>query len=211
MRIELGNFAFSAQYQQNPVAPGGNLVNWSHWATYEDPLDIRDYILRVQSWDTAMSAEPTSDYSACTTWALTTEHDWHLLNVYRSRLDYSELKKQVLHLQKRYRADKVIIESSGTGLPLIRELVRENRMGHVITGDIPRFDKQVRLSSQIARLETGKFKLPVDAPWLDEFRRECLAFPNGKNDDMVDSLSQFLNYLGTRRGLSLTESAGRWR
>ena len=27
---------------------------------------------------------------------------------------------------------------------------------------------------------------------------------NGKNDDMVDSLSQFLDYLGTRRGLGMT-------
>ena len=208
MRIELGAFAFSAQYQQNPVAPGGNRINWTHWGTYDDPLHIRDYQFRVQSWDTGMSAEPTSDYSACTTWGFI-DGVWHLLNVYRSRLDFGGLKKQVLLLKTRYLADKIIIEQAATGLPLIRELIREDRMREVVTGYVPRFDKEVRLNSQIARLESGNFKLPTDAPWLDEFRRECLAFPNGKNDDMVDSLSQFLDYLGTRRGLGLTDRARR--
>jgi hypothetical protein len=38
--------------------------------------------------------------------------------------------------------------------------------------------------------------LPKDAPWLYEFKVEVLAFPNGKHDDQVDSLSQFLSWIG---------------
>jgi predicted phage terminase large subunit-like protein len=34
--------------------------------------------------------------------------------------------------------------------------------------------------------------LPAEAPWLDEFRTELLRFPQGRHDDQVDSLSQFL-------------------
>lgn len=211
MRLELGNFAFAAQYQQNPVAPGGNRINWSHWGSYADPLDIRDYAYRVQSWDTGMTAEPTSDYSACTTWGLTPEGDWHLLNVYRSRLDYGDLKRQVLLLHRQYRTDKIVIERAGTGHALVRELHREDRMRDIVRGVVPKFDKEVRLNTQIARLETGKFKIPANAHWLDEFRRECLAFPNGKNDDMVDSLSQFLYYLGTRHGHCMLEGPSRRR
>jgi predicted phage terminase large subunit-like protein len=71
----------------------------------------------------------------------------------------------------------------------------------------PRFDKEVRLNSQIARLESGNFLLPNEASWLEEFRKECLAFPNGKNDDMVDSFSQFLDWLGQRIGLSAIKDA----
>ena len=33
---------------------------------------------------------------------------------------------------------------------------------------------------------------PAAAPWLDEFRSEMLRFPQGRHDDQVDSLSQFL-------------------
>ncbi len=36
--------------------------------------------------------------------------------------------------------------------------------------------------------------LPERAPWLDDFRLEVLAFPYGRFDDQVDSLSQFLTW-----------------
>ena len=41
--------------------------------------------------------------------------------------------------------------------------------------------------------------LPKDAPWLHEFKVEMMAFPNGKHDDQVDSLSQFLSWIGNRQ------------
>ena len=34
--------------------------------------------------------------------------------------------------------------------------------------------------------------LPDNGPWLPEFLSELLAFPNGRHDDQVDSVSQFL-------------------
>jgi hypothetical protein len=36
------------------------------------------------------------------------------------------------------------------------------------------------------------------APWIDDFTVEYLAFPNGKHDDQIDALSQFLNWQGNR-------------
>ncbi len=36
--------------------------------------------------------------------------------------------------------------------------------------------------------------LPEAAPWLDDFELEVLAFPYGRYDDQVDSLSQFLTW-----------------
>ena len=42
--------------------------------------------------------------------------------------------------------------------------------------------------------------MPNRAPWLDEFRREITEFPNGRHDDQVDSLSQFLKW---QRGRSV--------
>jgi predicted phage terminase large subunit-like protein len=41
-------------------------------------------------------------------------------------------------------------------------------------------------------IEAGRVLLPAEAPWLDEFRTELLRFPQGRHDDQVDSLSQFL-------------------
>ncbi len=49
--------------------------------------------------------------------------------------------------------------------------------------------------------------LPEKAPWLSPFESEIGAFPNGKHDDQVDSLTQFLRTLDFKprplRSLSL--------
>jgi hypothetical protein len=37
--------------------------------------------------------------------------------------------------------------------------------------------------------------LPNQAPWLAEFERELLAFPNGRYDDQLDALLQLLDWL----------------
>jgi len=48
------------------------------------------------------------------------------------------------------------------------------------------------MAAQCASIEAGAVHLPIHACWLDEFKREILAFPTGKHDDQVDALSQAL-------------------
>jgi hypothetical protein len=36
---------------------------------------------------------------------------------------------------------------------------------------------------------------PEKAPWLDDLLAELLAFPKGRNDDQVDSVSQLLTHV----------------
>jgi predicted phage terminase large subunit-like protein len=201
LRRELGPVVFSAQYQQNPTAPGGNLIRWDHWGTYDKLPALQEFQYRAQSWDTGMSGDPNSDPSVCTTWGYL-DGRWYLVDVFRARLDYSELKREVIRRARAGLADKVIIELAANGLPLVRELVHEENLGDRIHRYRPRFDKLVRLNSQAAKLETGKFLLPRSAPWLDTFRQECLSAPNGKHDDQVDSLSQFLDWTSGRFALS---------
>jgi hypothetical protein len=56
----------------------------------------------------------------------------------------------------------------------------------------PLGDKVVRMSAQTARIEEGRVYLPESASWLEEFRSEVMAFPNGRHDDQVDFLAQAL-------------------
>ena len=44
-------------------------------------------------------------------------------------------------------------------------------------------------------IEAGKVFLPESAPWLADFLDELAAFPTGVHDDVVDSVTQALNYL----------------
>ena len=58
----------------------------------------------------------------------------------------------------------------------------------------PKGDKVMRMHAHTATMEARKVLLPKDAPWLDDFRCEVLAFPNGKHDDQVDALSQLMTW-----------------
>jgi len=198
-RKEMGTSTFNCQYQQNPIAADGSVLRWEWFGTYEEQLDRNKYELVVQSWDTGMSADPRADFSVCTTWGLYSGQ-WWLLDVFRDRLDYPDLKNKVLWLGDRWIADKVLIEDAATGKPLIHECHNTNR-GR-FRSIKPVQDKEVRFNAACAPVEAGEVLLPKDAAWLPEFRRELRSFPRGRYDDQVDSFSQFLNW---------TKGNGLWR
>lgn len=50
-RTNLGSQNFSAQYQQNPVAPEGNLIRLEWFGTYHEMLPRSEYRKVLQSWD----------------------------------------------------------------------------------------------------------------------------------------------------------------
>jgi len=143
----------------------------------------------AQSWDTGTKSGPTNDYSVCTTWLIHGK-DYYLLDVYRDRLDYPDLKRAVQSLAAKYKPNIVLIEDAGTGTSLIQQFRRERTIRPI--GIRPDRDKITRLASQTHVIEAGRVRLPQYAPWLDVFINEILAFPGGRKDDQVDSLSQFL-------------------
>ena len=93
LKLQIGSDAFSAQYQQAPVPPGGAMVK-RHWVRrYGDELPPpAEQLMTVQSWDVASKGGPDNDWSACTTWILTRRKRWYLLDVWRRRVDYPALK-----------------------------------------------------------------------------------------------------------------------
>ena len=58
----------------------------------------------------------------------------------------------------------------------------------------PKDDKATLLLAVSHLIEGGRVTVPEDASWLAKFQREVILFPNGKHDDQVDSLSQFLGW-----------------
>ena len=56
----------------------------------------------------------------------------------------------------------------------------------------PKGDKVERVNGQTALIEAGHVLLPVAAPWLKAFLDEVRAFPGGKHDDQVHSMTHFL-------------------
>jgi hypothetical protein len=101
------------------------------------------------------------------------------------------------------RVSRKIVEIANTGYPLWQEL-RDERLGPLVAYT-PRDDKETRFAVQTAKIERGMILIPREADWLPAFKHELLAFPNGKNDDQVDSMTQFLDWIGRRRGRAKCE------
>src|SRR5713226_5207167 len=166
----MGNFNFSAQYQQCPVPPNGAMIKWEWFRTYDYLPATESGDRVVQSWDTASKAGQLNDYSVCTTW-LVKGKDYYLLHVLREKLNYPDLRRAVIDQAQTYTANEVIIEDKGSGTSLIQDLSCEPGIPRPIPFK-PDYDKITRMSAQSSRIEAGQVHLPRQAGWLEDFRSE---------------------------------------
>jgi predicted phage terminase large subunit-like protein len=189
LKEELPNSKWQAQYQQNPVGNESAIVkrDWWQWWEEDRPPEC-EYIL--QTWDTAFEKHQRADYSAGTTWGVFTHHKDNtkniiLLNTYKKRVEWVELKKDVLQEYREYEPDGLLIEKKATGAPLIYEL---RAMGIPVQEYTPSKgqDKIARLNSVSDIIASGKVWVPRTR-WAEELVDEIAAFPSGEHDDLVDA------------------------
>jgi predicted phage terminase large subunit-like protein len=107
----------------------------------------------------------------------------------------------VLELAKRHRPNKILIEDKASGTQLIQDLKTDGL--HVITAYQPPAgtDKIMRLHAQTALFENGRVLLPTRAPWLSDYVNELISFPGTRYDDQVDSTTQALDHLRTKKSM----------
>lgn len=189
LRRELGSDIFWAQYQQSPVPPGGAMIKREWVMRYTEPPPPDAILTTFQSWDTAMKGGPDNDWSVCTTWHLTDDLRWYLVDLWRARVNYPTLKAKAEELAAKWQADQVLIEESGTAIGLIEEL-RFKIPG--VTGRKPEHNKEARMALASAKIEARQVYLPQHASWLPELEAELFSFPGSKHDDQIDSISQAL-------------------
>ena len=188
-------YKWNAQYQQNPTAEELSILKrewWKKWTKKEVPN--LQYV--IQSYDTAFSKKETADYSAITTWGVFYPQEIGgspaliLLDVKKGRWDFPELKVIAQEQYNFWEPETVIIEAKATGMPLTHEL---QKLGIPVVNFTPSKgnDKLSRVHSISPLFEAGMVWAP-DEVWADEMIEECAAFPNGRYDDLVDSMTQAL-------------------
>jgi predicted phage terminase large subunit-like protein len=201
LKLQLGSDAFSAQYQQAPAPPGGAMIKRKWIKRYSELPPQQEQLLLVQSWDTASKGGPQNDFSVCTTWCVTRSKQWYLVDVWRKRVDYPELKAAAQTLAVRFRSRRVLVEDTGAGTSLVQEL--KGKISGIIAVR-PDGDKVSRMAVVSAKFEAGQVFLPERASWLADFEAELFAFPGSKNDDQCDSVSQALFDENVRFPLTFT-------
>lgn len=203
LRAEMGSAVFNAQYQQAPVPTEGQHVKRAWFGRYGAEPARQPGDIVVQSWDTATKDKPDNDWSVCIT-ALLRGRLVFVLDVYRARLTYPDLKRQLEWLANQWNIGILLVEDAASGQQLIQQLRHDNKPG--IPRPIalrPEGSKLMRFLSQTAKIEAGEVVLPEDAPWLAAFEKEILGFPSGRHDDQADALAQLLAWSGNRRENSI--------
>jgi predicted phage terminase large subunit-like protein len=123
-----------------------------------------------------------------TTWTLV-GRDYYLIDLVRDRWDYPTLKARATSFAQQHRPNRIRIEDTGVGTALIAELQKAHL--HAIAVK-PEHNKVTRMSIQSAKFEERRVWFPKHASWLADLESELFAFPNGRHDDQVDSISQAL-------------------
>lgn len=199
----IGNRAFESQYQQCPTPPEGNIIKVDWLKRYEGALSGEKGDQCYQSWDTASSSAEAAAYSVCTTW-LVRRDTFYLVDVFRGRLVFPDLVKKVMDLSGRFKPQTILIEKASTGQSVIDTLKGDAR--YPVKGIPPKGSKADRFEEASLLFEQGRVCFPREAPWLGDFEHEILGFPEAKFSDQVDSVSQFLRWVGENQKHRLATS-----
>jgi predicted phage terminase large subunit-like protein len=172
-------------------AETSGIIKHDWWRYYEDEQKLYEQrvLKKVQSWDTAFKKNQENDYSVCTTW-LVGVNAYYLLDMWKGRVEFPELKKKVVELYDLHKVNEILIEDKASGQSLLQELQRNTRLP--IKPIKVEQDKIARVNAVTPLIEAGRIVLPNNKLWLKSFTDECEEFPNGEFDDVVDSMSQFL-------------------
>lgn len=194
LRASMGEYNFESQYQQNPMPKGGAMVK-TNWLQYYSPAELpKRFSTIVQSWDTANKITELNDYSVCTTWGFI-NGKFFLLDVFRKRLNYPDLKRAARDQKAKHSPNAIIIEDKASGTQLIQDLLADGLYNVKGIEHLPGTDKVMRLHTKTMLFENSAVMLPKEAPWLNEYVKELTGFPGAKFDDQVDSTTQALEFL----------------
>ena len=197
LRSELPAPKWQAQYQQDPSSEESALVKREWWKKWEDGRPPPCEFI-IQSWDTAFLKSQRADYSACTTWGVfyhpdesgVTQPNIILLDAYKERLEFPELKKCAFEFYNEFEPDACIVEAKAAGTPLIFEL---RAMGIPVSEYTPSRgnDKISRVNAVSDLFASGIVWCP-ETRFAEEVIEEFASFPAGEHDDLVDSSTQAL-------------------
>lgn len=183
----IGSYFYGALYQQRPSNEEGNIFKRGWWNFYDTlPPEAANAIVGYVIVDTAgYDDKTTGDYAAISVVAKAGK-DLYWRRALRGHWEFPELKQRIKDQSAEFKLP-ILIEETPWAKPLIQSL--EQEVGGVVPFKIEGKSKLTRAQAASPYAEAGNFYLPRRAPWVRDFIEEHAAFPNGANDDWVDTTS----------------------
>jgi predicted phage terminase large subunit-like protein len=191
-RADLGEGLWQALYMCRPSMGGNVLFPADKWRVFDNVQPMR----MVQAWDCAAKTGSGHDYSACVTVAQLGSGEYAVLDVWRHKVAFPELKQMVfrkwMEMYERWQvASEVVIEDANVGAQLLQEIEHINAMQpsmiYPVAAKPGGKSKYVRAEAIASYQNRGLVGLPSNAPWRQMFINELQEFPLSQNDDMCDA------------------------
>lgn len=190
IRADVGGRVWASLYQQHPTPDGGMIYHREWFQRYTARPERFTQV--IQTVDTAFKTGVASDYSVIATWGAT-ETAYYLLDVWRARVEFPDLKRAILDQHAKHAPHAIYIEDAASGQSALQELRRETNLPLIAVK--PLGSKEGRAAAVSPLAEAGKVCIPEHAPWVADWLDEHVAFPQGAHDDMVDTTSMALEQL----------------
>lgn len=222
-KIQLGSYNYAGQYQQIPAPAEGGIIKESYfikWTSEKPPK----FISVFQSLDTAFEVTDTSSFTGILTFGIFENEKGVncliLLNLWRERVEYPELRKLSKDVYNDYlndgqlsikpdvrrKSDMMLVEAKASGISLVQDLRKAGINAYKF--DPNKFgDKMLRVRLATPFIEAGLVYLPTRGPDFKKFNtisqtlvEHCKNFPNTESRDVVDCLTQAILHL-SRNGI----------
>lgn len=188
--------SWAGQYQQSPAALGGNLIKRSE-VRYYGGIDPRNgqpdeklpdhFDRKVISVDCAFKDLGTSDYVAIGVIGVKGRKRY-VLNVVNAHLDASATEAEIRRQRGAHSpVCAVLIEDAANG-PAVIQRLKINVPGVIEIK--PQGGKIARMFAAAPEWQAGDWFVDRNAAWTEPLVEQLTMFPNARNDDMADMMSQ---------------------
>lgn len=208
--LQVDQYTFSAQYQQEPIILGGGVIKHDWWRFYKDMNDCAYRRIFITA-DTAMKTKEWNDFTAIGVWGLTNQNKLRMLDLVHGKFEIPELEATMVALWEKWkggigtcRCSSIIIEDKASGTQLIQSLMRKG--GLPIQRVIPEKDKYTRVMNAVPQLAAGNIELPENDkhPLSKLLIDEADAFTaddSHLHDDIIDAFCYSVDSAFNSRGI----------
>lgn len=207
---EQGSRSWEALYQGHPSILEGNMLKREWWRFYDlSQLNNIKWDNLVISVDATFKDQKSNDFVCISVWGKA-DNRIYLVDIMNERMNFPETVRAIQIMKARHpKSRAILIEDKANGAAII-QVLRKKVMG--VISVTPREGKEARVEAVSVFIEAGNVYLPNNKKKTWDFIDQCASFPNGKHDDMVDSMTMALKRLIFTKGshAKLEEIASSW-
>lgn len=199
----LGDFWFSALYQQDPKPITGRIFRREKFRYFVERNNHFELVVSGKGQlereflpsedcttfavvDLAIKSSQQSDYTVAIVFAVSKDRRIFVRDVVREKFDSADHLHFLESLFFRWKPRLVGIESVQYQASLVQRARRLGLPIKELRADRDKISRSLPIASMV---DAATVFFRRDAPWLEAFETELVEFPNGKHDDQVDAFA----------------------